>query len=731
MPKVPTYDNFQVTPGTLPNATVNNTYNAERASMGGRQIRQMGQAIENFGQTQATIALDMQQQANQLRVDDALNKAKEAALRLQFDPNDGYTSQRGENALYRNSGKPLADEYADKLKEHFDGVASGLGNDAQRTAFSLASNNLLSSFKGNAIQYEGQQFNEYSMSVREGTIRNRVNEIALNYNNPKVIDNAIQSIGAAVYDQGRLMGKSAEWVEAQTRDMTSSAHVSALTAAMEKNDPVYADGYMKKYSSQMTANDILKVNGVLTKQLDGQLALTVATGVIQGAQNRIVTPDLDRAFNIVLGTESGGKQFGGAGSVAGPTEPTTSHKGAIGVAQVMPTTGPEAAKIAGVPWDEKKFKEDPEYNHALGKAYFEQQLKDFGGSLAQACAAYNAGPGATRKAIAKADKEGGDWLAYMPTETQNYVQKNISEYEGGKGTSTRPTLVELQNQVRENLGTSNPSRLKMALDEVERQYGDITSSLKMKDEQAVSTAMEAALQNGGQYGQIPAKVRAAIPVQEVGKVMDFAAKIGKGAEVTTDWSLYYSLKSDPNVLKGTNLMAFRDKLSNGEFKQLADEQTSLRTGKAADDLRQRSNKDILNQFMREAGLNPNPPAPKDEGDEKGRDAAAKVGRIWNVFENKIAVAEEAQGGKKLGDEAVKKLAAEMFTNVDLINKSWFFGMTSVDSVPVAGLGKEDLEKLNVPETDRLQISKALQIAGLPVTQDNIKKYYVKGKGGDV
>ena len=128
--------------------------------------------------------------------------------------------------------------------------------------------------------------------------------------------------------------------------------------------------------------------------------------------------------------ESGGKQFNKDGTVV------TSPKGATGIAQIMPTSGPEAAKLAGLPWDEVKFKNDTDYNETLGKAYLNQQIKDFG-SNDKALAAYNAGPGATRKAIATATREGNpdNWLSYLPEETRKYVPAIL-------GNVKTPTLAE-------------------------------------------------------------------------------------------------------------------------------------------------------------------------------------------------------------------------------------------------------------------------------------------------
>lgn len=117
-------------------------------------------------------------------------------------------------------------------------------------------------------------------------------------------------------------------------------------------------------------------------------------------------------FKIMIGMESGGNQFAKSGA------PLTSPKGAIGIAQIMPGTAPEAAKLAGLPYDKARLSNDRDYNLALGEAYFNKQLADFGDPRL-AAAAYNAGPGAVRRALAKGGPDG--WVNHVPRETQRYV----------------------------------------------------------------------------------------------------------------------------------------------------------------------------------------------------------------------------------------------------------------------------------------------------------------------
>ncbi len=90
-----------------------------------------------------------------------------------------------------------------------------------------------------------------------------------------------------------------------------------------------------------------------------------------------------------------------------------SHKGARGLAQLMPGT----ARELGVNPD------DPEDNLRGGARYLRQQLDRFGGNVELALAAYNAGPGAVSR------------VGRVPRirETQNYVRVIQDHYEALRG----------------------------------------------------------------------------------------------------------------------------------------------------------------------------------------------------------------------------------------------------------------------------------------------------------
>lgn len=156
----------------------------------------------------------------------------------------------------------------------------------------------------------------------------------------------------------------------------------------------------------------------------GQVAPQLAAGAravgneVKGAFDYLTaTPnsDLERAFQAMVQQESGGRQS------------AVSNKGAVGVAQVMPGTGPEAAKLAGLPWDPQRYKNDAAYNYALGFAYFKKQVADNGGDVFKGMAAYNAGPGRVQQAVQQSQKTGQPWAAFLPQETQNYIPSVLSK----------------------------------------------------------------------------------------------------------------------------------------------------------------------------------------------------------------------------------------------------------------------------------------------------------------
>lgn len=108
-------------------------------------------------------------------------------------------------------------------------------------------------------------------------------------------------------------------------------------------------------------------------------------------------------------------------------EEARSHKGALGLMQLLPVTGKRTAKRIRVPLRRSHDLLRAETNIPIGSAYLRQMLDRFGGSLSMATAAYNAGPRRVRAWQPEIGCETAElWIEQIPfTETRRYVRNAL------------------------------------------------------------------------------------------------------------------------------------------------------------------------------------------------------------------------------------------------------------------------------------------------------------------
>ncbi len=720
MPTVPTYDHLTQGGGAQAPRAFTGSDAPSAGAIGARQAQGLGQAVQGAGEAAARMAEDAarmaedaQRQANDIRVLDAVNQAKERQFDLKYGQ-EGYLNAKGIQALQRADGKPLHVEYTTKFDDTTSELAAGLGNDAQREAFARAAQGLRSEIYGDAQRHVASEFRTYQVSVYDGGIANAQRAIATGWQDPKAVEAGAAQIDAAVRAKARALGLSQELADSEARKAVSNAHTLALADMMERSNVDAADLYLKKHAPQMDADDILKVRSGITKEMQQQQAMKAADVAWQQAAPTVIPKDSDRAFNILLGTESRGKQFGADG------KPLTSKAGAVGIAQVMEGTGPEAAKLAGVAWDRERWLNDAEYNKALGRAYFEKQLQTFG-RLDLAYAAYNAGPGAVRKAMeAAASYRGGmgNWLDHVPKETQAYVTKNMREYGAGAGKPTPATVEDMMAAAEKAMPNASPEQRQWVRAELQRRHASTMQSQKEQDDQATATALQKVAQAGGDLSVLTPSERQAIPGEDLPKVYGFAATLAKREPVQTNLSLYARL-SDPSVLKSLSeaeLVKLRPELSDSDFKHFSGERAKLLNQKPAGetpgDLNTQAIRSTLDDRMRSLGMDP---SPKDATKE-----SAQVGAIRR-FINESILSAQAASGKKMTD-------AEVAAHIDgLFAKSTDFrGWFSTTKGPMLTAKVDD-----IPAADREAIRGAFKRNGVddPSDGDVLAAWFHMKNGG--
>ena len=263
MPTVPRYDNFQVAPNNIGGARIESGLTPEMASVSTRQMEQVGQNMQRAASGFERIMLAEMEQANQVRVNDAMNKAVQAKLRLTYDPKEGYVNLRGDAALTRPDNKSLDAEYTERLQKELDAIAQGLGNEAQRTAFGQQAGRMSVEFQGGLNRHVAKEYTDYQMSVQDGTIATARDQMALEWGNPESVKQGQDAIKAAVYQKGKLAGWSAKQTEAAMVEALSPGHSAVVQGAVDAGKLDYAREYMKQVNAELTPQSRLQLAKVL------------------------------------------------------------------------------------------------------------------------------------------------------------------------------------------------------------------------------------------------------------------------------------------------------------------------------------------------------------------------------------------------------------------------------------------------------------------------------------
>lgn len=681
MARVPTYDQ-QVTPNQLPGARV-----SVATPDGAFGIRQ-GQQLQQLGQGLGQLAVGMQRaqdEADTARVNDALNQLIETELDLTYGETDGYTRLKGVNALQRPDNRPLSEEYTERLQSRSDEVLGSLGNARQRQLFQQRAQERLTQFRGNLMNYEGRENQDYQISVAQGSAALAAREVSAYYNDPLRVTDATDRIRAAVMSEGRLKGRAAVEIQAEADIKVSAAHLGAIDQLLAQNNPLGAERYLRQYKGDLVESDLLKARSAVDELANQAIGNIKATQVLQTYVQLAQPTDIDRALQITLMAESGGRRYGADGQLL------RSPKGAQGEMQVMPPTAIEPGY--GV---EPARDDSPEELARVGRDYFGAMIREYDGDLSLAWAAYNAGPGrvdAARKAAAEAGDPAG-WLSRLPTETQNYVTQNTREYYNGGGRPTAPTPDELYAELANDPDLmQRPGALKKAQEELSRQLTVHQRGVTARQDNAYMQAMQH-IENGGRYDTLPAQVKAELNPAKWSALRKYEETVRGGGRQQSDLATYQMLASNPGRVRGmtdAEFYAQRQYLSDSDFKKFSDMRGA--NPSASNDpgnIDQTAVNRIVDSRLQSMGLDPK----ADAGA-----AAARVGAIRKTIMD-VVTREQQIAGKKLNDADLTRLIDEEFLRTrafksegwlaqfsdylsgtgDEVRKRTLFGFT-VDDIP--------------------------------------------------
>lgn len=459
------------------------------ASTGGgiaATMQDLGDKLETAGDNYVMLQ-------NQVRVNDAMNQARQTALNLTFDPQNGYQAKRGAAALQPDAnGNALPQAYGSQLSDNIDQIASTL-TPAQQRVFRMQAQDLQTNFVGGVQQHMLQQGQQYALSVQDSTQQLASQQAGLMWNQPDKINGdggLVQQAQAAAYATAKLTGMDGQAAIAQA---ASGIHRAVIQSALENGNPLYAQQYADKYKSQMTTDDILRVQGAVTQQANAQIATLAVTHAVANMQPAAAPTDMDRLTGLVANQESGNRETNPDGTTV------TSSAGAKGVMQVMDSTAQNPGFGIAPARTLPDGSIDPVDRARVGKQYLGALVQKYG-NVAQALAAYNAGPAAVDQAIKDTTSVGEPsiWLQALPKETQNYVTTILPKWQAGGGAPQLPTKEQFVQTAIDALGpNATLPQMSLVRQQADARYQTILDSRNEAGDAALRVVQQGLVANGG------------------------------------------------------------------------------------------------------------------------------------------------------------------------------------------------------------------------------------------
>jgi len=677
------------------------------------QLEAMGQSVQRAGAAAGAIYTDVLQRANQARVDEQLNKLKEAQLDATFGEN-GYSRLKGRDALFRPNGKSLTDEYGSAFDATRDGLASELTNDAQREAFARSANGMSLQFRGQVDQHSEQQFGVYNQSVLEGTLTNRTREIALS-NDPEVINNAILSTRSAVFELGKLTGRnSGEQIDADTRAALTPGLLANAGRLLDNNDPSAAAKFVDRYREYFTPDGLLKLDMAIGEAQDVQIVNTELNAAF-AAQTSVEVAATPQPLMMPVRGDSGGAFWTQRG--------THKHAGIdISVKAGTPVSAPAAGRI--------HYKDDPEgygyyieIDHGGGMttrvAHLSQRgyegLAEDGAYVSQGQIIGLSGgvPG-----TAGAGNSKGAHVHYEVRKNGTPVDPTGKHTTPGGtvgGNSGKPkTLYELMQAGRANpLIANDPQRLAMWDNQARTLVAARDQARAQADDDAIDAGYNAILAAKGDLSKVSPNVLASIPGRAKPGLLNFAQDLQRPADNQTgDLGTYGAVRAgiqSGEITRPEQIFPFAPKLGPSLTKALIDDVTGTKKGDAYTLDSLQTTKDVMVWIapeLKNAGI--------DEK-ENPKEFTKFRGKLFD----QIRRAERAKGGALNGVEA-NEIAASMLAKTMKDAPGWFTG-----NLRGYQLRNPVVPYRAIPLPVRQQIEQGLIRRGEAPTPDKVRdEYYI-------
>ena len=264
--KVPVSNEFSVGVSNAPAAH----FSAAQLPDAGAPLAHAANQAFTAGQEMVNAQAKMLAEMNDLAADNALAQVKAFEQDLRVNPDMGYESLRGENALNRPDGQSLVDEYDGYLMKRANEIKDTLKNDVQKSLFSQRLESIRQTLRnktGEHLLSEGQKWKETSLNSQ---IDLAANSFTLSTSDEERDAAIKRAIGAAKGLQN-LNGWDSETMQKKVMDASDKAIRQVIDDQIDKGNYAEATRLAIKYGAFAHGETVVKARQKIEQAYQDQV----------------------------------------------------------------------------------------------------------------------------------------------------------------------------------------------------------------------------------------------------------------------------------------------------------------------------------------------------------------------------------------------------------------------------------------------------------------------------
>lgn len=218
-----------------------------------------GQALQNIGRGLGSVAeaIDVRDTIKaEADARDAVGKLRDATRDTLYDPESGYLTQTGGNAL--DGTREAAEDSFSKTRSR---LREGLSPRAQRE-FDRQADQIEDRTKDLTIRHEGVELKNYTNAQLEASAQGHLDDAIRASERDELFNESVAAAEQEVRRANALNGGSPEQLEQQLKGVQDAAH-SGRVVALANNDPIAAWDYLQANKDKIAVDNFDKLHDQL------------------------------------------------------------------------------------------------------------------------------------------------------------------------------------------------------------------------------------------------------------------------------------------------------------------------------------------------------------------------------------------------------------------------------------------------------------------------------------